>query len=412
MNGKRKWKMWKTWLMGLVVVASGCATRYPWDVTALNETPRTFEVNVTGANVAGRIKGVEPIFIEGEPLKGRPTRIFAWWGLPEGASADKKVPAMVLVHGGGGTAFASWVKTWNDRGYAAIAMDNCGGIPQGVWDGQRHPRHEWSGPSGWHTSVTQVNDPLTDQWTYHAVAAVMRCHSFLRSRPEIDADRIGLTGISWGGYLTSIVGAVDGRFRFAAPVYGCGFYGLNPEWDKHMAADRKLYDRWLALWDPKNFLPSAQIPYLWCNGTNDRWYPLDAFRKSYSLRDEDAPLNLSLKLRMPHSHPPAGDPPEITALANAMLKSGKPLMDVCATLEGDELKATFDAHGRTAVRAEFLSTVSTNALLMAREWTAEPVADFAAEGWLSVRVPRDAVMFFVNVIDSEGLVASSRIFER
>ena len=136
MNGKRKWKMWKTWLMGLVVMASGCATRYPWDVTALNETPRTFEVNVTGTNVVGRIKGVEPIFIEGEPLKGRPTRIFAWWGLPEGASADKKVPAMVLVHGGGGTAFASWVKTWNDRGYAAIAMDNCGGIPQGVWDGQ------------------------------------------------------------------------------------------------------------------------------------------------------------------------------------------------------------------------------------------------------------------------------------
>ena len=32
----------------------------------------------------------------------------------------EKVPGMVLVHGGGGTAFASWVKRWNDRGYAAM----------------------------------------------------------------------------------------------------------------------------------------------------------------------------------------------------------------------------------------------------------------------------------------------------
>lgn len=407
MNGKLT-----AWAAGLLLIGSGCAARHPWDVAALNETPRTFAVDVACSDATGCAKGVEPIFIEGEPLKGRPTRIFAWWGLPEGASADRKVPAMVLVHGGGGTAFASWVKTWNDRGYAAIAMDNCGGIPQGERDGQAHPRHAWSGPSGWQLSVAQVNDPLTDQWTYHAVAAVMRCHSFLRSRPEVDAGRIGLTGISWGGYLTSIVGAVDGRFRFAAPVYGCGFYELNPEWDGRMATDRKLYDRWLALWDPKNYLPSARTPYLWCCGTNDRFYPLDAVRRSCALLGEDAPLNLSLKLRMRHAHPPAGDPPEITALANAMLKSGKPLVDVRAALDGDVLKATFDAHGRTVVRAEFLSTASTNALLMAREWTAEPVADFAAEGRLSVKVPRDAVMFFVNVIDSEGLVASSRIFER
>ena len=39
---------------------------------------------------------------------------------------------MVLVHGGGGTAFAEWVKAWTSRGYAAIAMDTCGQIPKGI----------------------------------------------------------------------------------------------------------------------------------------------------------------------------------------------------------------------------------------------------------------------------------------
>ena len=192
--------------------------------------PQTWAVEDAGiSNFYGRVKGVEPIWIEGEPLAGNPTRVFAWWGLPKGASAASKVPAMVLVHGGGGTAYAKWVETWNDRGYAAIAMDTCGNAPRGERGGKPHPEHEWSGPSGWGSSFAQVGRPLKDQWTYHAIAAIMRAHSFIRGSPEVDAERTGITGISWGGYLTSIAMCVDRRFKFAAPVYGCGFYELNPE---------------------------------------------------------------------------------------------------------------------------------------------------------------------------------------
>lgn len=36
---------------------------------------------------------------------------------------------MVLVHGGGGTAFADWVKLWTARGYAAISMSYDGMMP-------------------------------------------------------------------------------------------------------------------------------------------------------------------------------------------------------------------------------------------------------------------------------------------
>ena len=117
-------------------------SRALWDAKALDRTPQTFPVTLPCSNSCGRVAGVEPIFVEGEPWHGKPTRVFAWWGLPKGASAAQKVPAMVLVHGGGGTAFATWVKTWNDRGYAAIAMDTCGAIPQGERDGRAHPRHE------------------------------------------------------------------------------------------------------------------------------------------------------------------------------------------------------------------------------------------------------------------------------
>ena len=53
---------------------------------------------------------------------------------------------MVLVHGGGGTAEAEWVRIWNARGYAAISMDTCGCVPGGE-PGVR-PRHEFGGSPG------------------------------------------------------------------------------------------------------------------------------------------------------------------------------------------------------------------------------------------------------------------------
>ncbi|MGN0852471.1 MAG: alpha/beta hydrolase family protein [Kiritimatiellia bacterium] len=387
-------------------------SRSPWDLKALDLPPETHSVTIPASNSYGRVAGVEPVFIAGEPYRGRPSRIFAWWGLPAGATAKKKAPAMVLVHGGGGTAFAHWVKIWNGRGYAAIAMDTCGKIPQGERDGEPHPAHPWSGPSGWGRSVAQMDAPFHDQWTYHAVAAVMRCHSFLRARPEVDAGRIGLTGISWGGYLTSIVMSVDDRFRFAAPVYGCGWYDLNPQWD-HMSPDREKYRAWLARWDPKNYLPGKRstAPVLWCTGTNDRWYPLDALRNSCSALPTSTPLLLSIKLRMPHGHPPAGDPGEITALADQMLNNAPALPAIRSTTFSNHLFTVhFKATERAIAKADLLLTCATNALLADRAWEIRPIPSFKPGATsFSVLVPPDAQMFFANLTTDDGLVFSTRV---
>ncbi|MBM3211369.1 acetylxylan esterase, partial [Candidatus Poribacteria bacterium] len=165
--------------------------------------------------------GVKAIFYQGLPWNSIPTRVFAWYGLPEQRS-EAKIPGMVLVHGGGGTAFDYWVRLWNSRGYAAIAMDTCGCIPEGVYGGWH--RHDLGGPPGW-GGFDQINWPVEAQWTYHAIADIILANSLLRSFPEVDPERIGLTGISWGGYLTCIASGIDNRFNFAVPVYGCGYLG-------------------------------------------------------------------------------------------------------------------------------------------------------------------------------------------
>ena len=82
---------------------------------------------VPSFNPPGDGEGIRAITFEGLPFDGKKTKVFAYLGYPEDTSC--KVPAIVLVHGGGGVPFASWVKRWNRLGYAAIAMSVTGDFP-------------------------------------------------------------------------------------------------------------------------------------------------------------------------------------------------------------------------------------------------------------------------------------------
>ncbi|MFA6632361.1 MAG: acetylxylan esterase [Kiritimatiellia bacterium] len=290
---------------GMVALALRGGPVGPWDRDALYKTPRCFEAAEFATN------GVTTVFYESEPYQGRPTRVFAYYGLPAGASSAKKVPGIVLIHGGAGSAFVRWVKLWNSRGYAAISMDTCGAVSGNAYGDEQkgHRRHAWSGPPGW-GGFDNYGDPVADQWTYHAVAAAVRGHSLLRSLPEVDASRVGLTGISWGGYLTCIVAAVDDRFAFAVPVYGCGFLGDNSTWiDRFHGMGKVNAGKWLGLWDPSVYLPRAEMPFLWVTGSNDFAYPMDSLQKSY--RALKVPFTLCVRLRMPHGHGAAGENPAL-----------------------------------------------------------------------------------------------------
>lgn len=296
-------------LVVLLLLPAALAARFtgPWSPDLLRKPPL-----VSWGERRGLI---QEVYYEGEPYQGHPTRIFAYYGQP--AQQSQPVPAMLLVHGGGGKAFADWAEHWAKRGYVALAMDLAGVGP--------HGRLPDGGPD--QSDDTKFRDfsetEGKEMWTYHAVAAVLRGHALLASRPEVDPDRVGVTGISWGGYLTCIVAGVDDRLKVAVPVYGCGFLHDNSVWlePRFARMSDTQRQRWVNWFDPSRYLPGVNCPILFLNGSNDFAYPLDSYRKSYQL--VRAARTLSVQIDLPHGH--IWSFREVDAFVDHALRGGPPL---------------------------------------------------------------------------------------
>lgn len=344
---------------------------------------------------------IKPIWIEGDKCEGKPTRHFAWYGLPAGAGTGKaKVPAMVLVHGGGGTAFCKWVEMWNRRGYAAIAMDTCGKLPiapkYGEWT-----VHEFSHNSRW-GDFANAGKPAADQWCYHAVTAVIRAHSFLRTLPQVDARRIGITGVSWGGYLTCIASAIDSRFRFAAPVYGCGFLDCDSPWKPELdKLPAKLKKRWLKYWDPCEYLPMSSVPTLWTTGSNDFAYNLKMLGLSKSACGAKAML--SVHVRYSHSHADGWKLHEPYAFADSFCMGGPKL----SAPKIKEKSGVVTLSGKNISSATLCCTESSGNF-PERYWKQLAMRK-NGEGNFEISLPQSITAWFVNVTDAYKNLLSSDI---
>ena len=361
----------------------------PWDLSSLRRVPKVEWVKKDGT--------LRSLHYAGEPFGGKPTRIFAYYAVPE--KREGRVAAMVCVHGGGGKAFPEWATLWAKRGYAALAMDLSGRGPDGK-------RHEGAMPDQGHRDKFMTLDKgLKETWPYHAVAAVIRGHSLLRAQPEVDPDRTGLTGISWGGYLTSLVAGLDDRFKLAVPVYGCGFLHENSAWlgvfDRLLTKPQRAL--WAANFDPSVYLAQAAMPMLWVNGTNDHFYPLDSYQKSYRL--PKGPRTLCITVRMPHGHRAGWRPVEIGLFADHVLLGGKPLAKLGPMqVEGDAVQATFTA--AVPVGKAALHYTSDSGIWEKRKWTSSPAE--VVGNTVRARLPgARPLVFFLTVTDTRGATASA-----
>lgn len=374
-------------------------TQSLWELERLSKPPK--------AAWGKTVDLVQEVYFQGEPLDGKPTRVFAYVGRPDGeVHGEGPFPAMVLVHGGGGQAFEKWARHWAKRGYVSIAMDTAGCGPGKV-------RLEDGGPdqSGQTKFRNFTMNDAREMWTYHAVSDVILAHSLIRSLPEVDAERTGLTGISWGGYLTCITSGVDSRFKVAVPVYGCGFLGDNSAWKDNALAGMSDEARrlWLKLFDPGQHVGRAACPIMFLNGTNDFAYPLDSYRKTIEQVNPEQ-VTTAIHVNLPHGH--IWTFGVVDAFVDSVLRQGEPLPRIGEPRVSDDI-----AWARVPEHADGISGVKLHysvdsGVWQKRGWQAVDGKWNAEAKRIEAQLPEQRPLtFFLQVTDGHGLKTSSTHFE-
>ncbi|MEC5144006.1 alpha/beta fold hydrolase [Chitinophaga sp. 212800010-3] len=364
-----------------------------WDAKELYDVPRY---------TATAIDSAKEIVFESAMYKGQKKKVFAYYATPGilhgNPAEDKNLPAVVLVHGGGGKAFREWAVKWAEKGYAAIAMDLRGNgadrkqLPGGF--------EEINGV----TPVYDMSPPLTEQYLYQAVADVILSHNLLLSFPEVDKNRTALTGISWGGVISCIAAGLDNRYKAVVPVYGCGFL----EWSGFIGVGiRQLpqegKQRWINQYDPLNYIAGANMPMLFINGTNDRAFYLSSYIKTYQLVRKG---NISVKVRMEHSHKDGWNNDEIYAFVDSYLKGARPFPFISHVSKGKKAVNARIGNNYNIDKGYLHYTTDTTVVEDKRQWLSMP-ARINGNRIQAPLPPANAVLWYIQVENKEGVLASS-----
>lgn len=209
--------------------------------------------------------------------------------LPPHPEPGKRIPLITFIHGGPTSAFADsyspWVQLLAQAGYAVFTPNIRGSTGYG-YEFMVANRKDWGG-----------ND----------YKDMMSGIDYLIKTENIDPDRLGISGWSYGGYMAEW--AITQTHRFKASVSGAGMANLASEFGTE---DGVAYDNWfwgvpyenLDLFikhSPIAFLKNVTTPTLIIQGEEDETDPKGQSQELYrGLHYYHVPSELVLYPREPH----------------------------------------------------------------------------------------------------------------
>lgn len=226
-------------------------------------------VRIVGEETNGSVQLKRVVFYSRTvPTKPKPQRseVFALIARP---SAPGRYPGLLILHGGRGAAEQAKAIAWAARGYIVVAPDLPGiaepaSIPysSGPWKGDYTGRYISATPD------------VTASPIFDGVLAAVQALYLLRAQPDVISDRVGVVGISWGGYAATMVCGLGGdAVRAAFSVYGSGFYDRGSGWQERLSklstAERAA---WLKYLDAGRRTPGITANYFVAAATNDSYY--------------------------------------------------------------------------------------------------------------------------------------------
>lgn len=347
---------------------------------------------------------VKALFYESVSCKGQRTKVFGYYGIPNTAKKEK-VPAVVLLHGGGGHAFYTWVEEWLAQGYAALAIDTTGYLPatsyKGVAGNEGDPIEMYTRLTGENGFVSTPSDttpvcvtkdtPKDEQWLYHAIAATILAHNILKNDSCIDSDKIGLVGISWGSVVTALTIGYD-KYAFAICVYGSAYLerSLANIMQPFKQLDKEDYQI------ATGRLCNVTFPILWMCWNSDCAFSIESNSLSYHDTAATGAI-LSIKNEMGHSHVLAWSAPECVAFANSVVKSQK-LVRFITQPSGRKIhcKISDGRHVNTA-KVYYLTEEMTYSAesKIENEWHVAPIE--AHGDWLEGELSEEVCCYYVEL---------------
>jgi dipeptidyl aminopeptidase/acylaminoacyl peptidase len=232
--------------------------------------------------------GVEPTWGKSESLswKSESFRVQGWLMLPKDYEPGKKYPLIVEVHGGPASAV---VAQWGPRGGISAQAFSA----MGYFVLEPNPR----GSFGEGEEFTQAN---RKDFGYGDLRDILAGVDAVIAKYPVDPERIGLTGWSYGGFMTMFAVTQTGRFK--AAVAGAGisdwlsYYGENsidqwmiPYFGASVYDDPAVYAKSSAI----DFIKKAHTPALVVVGDRDGECPApQSYEFWHALRDERVPTEL------------------------------------------------------------------------------------------------------------------------
>jgi dienelactone hydrolase len=260
--------------------------------------------------------------------------IFAYFSYPKGA---RKLPAYIWNQGGLAQASPAVTEVGARRGYAAMCID--------------FPQTGYRSTGGYPiNSSLELGDDPRQAPIFHGAVALLKAVSYLESRPEVDRDRIGMAGASWGGFFTTLMIGIDPRLKVGSCLYGTGNLQLgNAWWDGQSRGGREpptpaQRERWSKTLDPALRLPTKKTPIAWFTGTNDGFYIMPSIMQSYEM--SAGPKHLMLVPNWHHALPPKLHDEPVLAWLDIYLQ-GKP------TFQKVQPVTVKNEQGRLVARWEF-----------------------------------------------------------
>ena len=232
--------------------------------------------------------GVERIWGKTESLewKNDGFNVQGWLHFPKNFDAAKKYPLVVLVHGGPAAAAQS---SWGGRG----SLNGTAFSALGYFVLEPNPR----GSYGQGEVFTAAN---RKDFGYGDLRDILAGVDAVTQKYPVDPKRVGLTGWSYGGFMTMF--AVTQTDRFKAAVAGAGisnwksYYGENsidqwmtPYFGASVYEDPAVYAKSSAI----DFIGKVHTPTLAVVGDRDGECPApQSFEFWHALRDQHVPTQL------------------------------------------------------------------------------------------------------------------------